>query len=444
MGTRRSRHNKGRKLKSERDLYEIDMRAMERAERRKKKAEAKHPPMVRKVAAKATIADLPIWASSKRLPSYLSEPVKPCYSTERAPKKPREKINLKDVKGPLTPEIIERLPSMQKIEALTGRHPYDVAPLGRMPNHFSVDEEDWHSEAPRRPVIGRKHIDHTPAKSSRKLPSQLSEPATPVHRTEDHANSYGNSSYTAPTFDLSGARGRWISLNDIKSMSEQDARDAFIELRWKEGTVCIHCGWDRVYEYTSRRIFKCAKCGRQFTETTQTFFRSRKLPFKTILLALATLKNGSNAWRLKNDLDINYRTAMSFVSKVNAVMNLPPPAPLLRHNVRDTLYPYILSPAKTEGSEIVLAVNEAIPRWIPEQLRADICQDMIVAIISGELDLSDLNAKASSYIKKMYRVYPTRYGAISLDSPPPWMRDSDTPLVEMLDAETANWGNWSA
>lgn len=239
-------------------------------------------------------------------------------------------------------------------------------------------------------------------------------------------------------FDLSGAAGRWIPLSDIQRLHEDDAREVFTKLRWKDGVICAHCGWDRAFEYRSRSIFKCAKCGRQFSETTRTFFRSRKLPFKTILLALATLKEGSSINGMGRSVGISYKSAWEFAKKINSVMSLPPPAPLRQHNVRETMYPFILGPQRN-GAELLLAVNEAVPRSLPEQVRAEVCQDIIVAILSGEMDLGDIRKKASEYTRKVFRLFPDRYGPLSLDEPPPWMRDGRTPLGEMLDSAIEHW-----
>lgn len=247
---------------------------------------------------------------------------------------------------------------------------------------------------------------------------------------------------SAQQLDLSAAKGRWLSLADLKYMDEGDARQVFLGLRWKDGVVCPHCGWDKVYEYTSRQIYRCGKCEKQFSETTHTFFRSRKLPFKTILLALATLKTGTNPWRLSQAIDVNYRTAIAIAQKVNSVMSLPPPEPLRYHNVSDTHYPYVIG-RKLEGTELVLAVNNVVPRSLPEQIRSEVCQDLLVAILSGELDAADLGKKASVYLKKAFRMFPTRYGAISLNEPAPWLggtdKNRDMPLIEMLDSEVAHW-----
>lgn len=68
-------------------------------------------------------------------------------------------------------------------------------------------------------------------------------------------------------------------------------------------------------------------------------------------------------------------------------------------------FPYI---AKSLGSEhdMILAVNALIPKSLPEHIRADICQDALMAIYEGSVTLEELQSdkrSASFFIRKYYR-----------------------------------------
>jgi transposase-like protein len=109
-------------------------------------------------------------------------------------------------------------------------------------------------------------------------------------------------------------------------MSEDEAREAFKQIRWAstEGEpVCPHCGCLAVYSYKSRPIFKCKACEGQFSVTSGTIFASRKLPVRDYLLAIAIFVNGAkghSALQLSRDLDCQYKTAYVMAHKIREAM----------------------------------------------------------------------------------------------------------------------------
>ena len=118
----------------------------------------------------------------------------------------------------------------------------------------------------------------------------------------------------AQHFLLSTA-ARTLSLAQVARMSEAEAADAFRQIRWSATggePVCPRCGCLGVYEYKSRALFKCKECETQFSVTSGTIFSSRKLPHRTILLAIAIFVNGAKghaALQLSRELDVQYKTA---------------------------------------------------------------------------------------------------------------------------------------
>lgn len=66
-------------------------------------------------------------------------------------------------------------------------------------------------------------------------------------------------------------------------------------------------------------------------------------------------------------------------------------------------YPFIKKP-RDEHADL-LAVNALIPKSIPDHMRADMCQEIMLAIYEGRVTLADLKARKgteSYYIKKFY------------------------------------------
>tara|TARA_R110002012_G_scaffold302549_2_gene503617 strand:- start:107113 stop:108108 length:996 start_codon:yes stop_codon:yes gene_type:complete len=109
-------------------------------------------------------------------------------------------------------------------------------------------------------------------------------------------------------------------------MSEDEARAAFRAVRFAENggePFCPHCGVDAIYEISSRRLFKCKGCERQFSLTSGTLFASRKLSFRDILAAIMIFVDGVDgcaALRIGRDLNVSYKTAFAMAHKLREAM----------------------------------------------------------------------------------------------------------------------------
>lgn len=109
-------------------------------------------------------------------------------------------------------------------------------------------------------------------------------------------------------------------------MSDEEVYASFKSIRFAANDgkpYCPHCGVDAVYEYRARRLFKCKACEKQFTVTSGTTFRSRKMSYRDIMLAIVLFVNGVNgnaALRLRRDLDFSYKTAFVLVQKLRRAM----------------------------------------------------------------------------------------------------------------------------
>lgn len=91
------------------------------------------------------------------------------------------------------------------------------------------------------------------------------------------------------------------------------------------------------------------------------------------------------------------------------------PAPLTE------FYPFIAT-QPTKEHEFLLAVDALVPKSLPKHIRGDICQDMIVAVLTGEATLENIRDAVPRYIKWFLKKEPSKYGDLSLDTP---MRGSD-------------------
>lgn len=125
---------------------------------------------------------------------------------------------------------------------------------------------------------------------------------------------------------LLSAQARTLSLRSIYAAGEDAAYATFCKLRWPETDgepVCPDCGCWNIYRITTRRRFKCAGCGKQFSVTSGTIFASRKMAFVDLLAAIciiANAKKGISALQLGRDLDCQYKTAFVLAHKIREAL----------------------------------------------------------------------------------------------------------------------------
>lgn len=129
--------------------------------------------------------------------------------------------------------------------------------------------------------------------------------------------------------------------------NESDAYLLLEELRWHGTPICAHCGHDKVYflqpkngvtrstrtgSESPRRVYKCAKCRRQFSVLTNTIFHGTKIPLRTWLLVLAQVssaKNGISAREVARMHEITPETAWHMMHRIREAMKLDPFAGML-------------------------------------------------------------------------------------------------------------------
>jgi hypothetical protein len=94
-------------------------------------------------------------------------------------------------------------------------------------------------------------------------------------------------------------------------------------------------------------------------------------------------------------------------------------------------YPFVQSD-NSNTDKLVLAVNNAIPKNIPEQYRQDICQEILLAILEHKFAIEELPQHILEYIKKIYRQFGNKY-QLSLDAH--LSHDDNRTLLDVVAAE---------
>ena len=108
--------------------------------------------------------------------------------------------------------------------------------------------------------------------------------------------------------------------------TEDKCRDYITQKKWEGGVpVCSKCGNQFMnYYITSRQIWKCSKCKKQFSLLHNTIFQGTKLPltlwFKAIHLYI-TKKRGFSSYQLAEWLEIEQRSAWYLQHRLREVIN---------------------------------------------------------------------------------------------------------------------------
>lgn len=208
---------------------------------------------------------------------------------------------------------------------------------------------------------------------------------------------------------------------DAVKLKADEAYDRFKDIRfgWQGGKPeCPKCGAAAPYELNKcgrTGTFRCRKgCG-DFSLTSGTVFASRKAPIATILHGIAMrLHDPRNILQTSYEIGVSYKTAYSWAKSFAVLLgNIKQ-----TRRTRDNRWPFV-NDDRTEAHKLVTLVNGALPRHLPEQIRADVAQDMILGVLTGEITEQGLELQVRKYLRKHYKTVETPYLAISLNQPVP-------------------------
>lgn len=126
-------------------------------------------------------------------------------------------------------------------------------------------------------------------------------------------------------------------LEAIRYFADEEKAHAFlVEMRWADGVVCPHCESKRISNMsvsvvftkkgtkTTRRLWNCKDCKKQFTIKVKTIFEDSSLPLSTWLPAiwmLVNAKNGVSSHELARDLGITQKSAWHLSHRIRAAMH---------------------------------------------------------------------------------------------------------------------------
>lgn len=230
---------------------------------------------------------------------------------------------------------------------------------------------------------------------------------------------------------------------------EEAAFAEFKAIRWPETNgepVCVHCGCTEYYDIRTRKRYKCKRCLKQFSATSGTVFASRKLSYQEIIEGFRLANNYQSATilGLSSQLGIEWRTARNLEERVERALlsksgQFAKRQPtdrsraLLRksHVTKRPNYPYTAPGQSEAGIDLLHFVDRIVPRGIPEHIRADVCQDIVLDLLEGRLTRDTVKMYyTSKKIRSVFSFYDLTYRTISLDEP--ITHNSNTSFKDLL------------
>lgn len=227
---------------------------------------------------------------------------------------------------------------------------------------------------------------------------------------------------------------------DLPQFEDSETARRYLETQaWPDGPVCAHCGQqERIYTLrglsTRPGLYSCGDCKGQTTVTTKTVFHRTHVPLHKWLQVTAALeKVPCTMFEIRDAIDVSYKTAW----RMRRIIR--PDIKYAGHSTgpRQALcYPFMQTKRQLPEHELLRLINEAVPRSIPEDRRADICQELAISILIGDIETPDLPSAWEGAFRKVYKMHPTTWGPLSLDAP---MGDSDLTLLDTLSEEDSIW-----
>jgi len=105
---------------------------------------------------------------------------------------------------------------------------------------------------------------------------------------------------------------------DKRFATERACYEYLSKVKWPDGFVCSECG-HQSYWISSKHIYICTRCERQFSLTADTIMHDTKKPITYWFRAMwwfTTRKSGVNAINLQDLLGCSYVTAWSWLQKL--------------------------------------------------------------------------------------------------------------------------------
>src|ERR1051325_3907556 len=113
-------------------------------------------------------------------------------------------------------------------------------------------------------------------------------------------------------------------LEAVRYFSDLDVATQYVaKLRWPDGPICPRCGGTEHSYLTTRRLWKCKACKRQFSAKLGTIFEDSPLGLDKWLPAVwlaANSHNGIRSHELARSLGITQKSAWFMLHRIRLAM----------------------------------------------------------------------------------------------------------------------------
>jgi hypothetical protein len=92
------------------------------------------------------------------------------------------------------------------------------------------------------------------------------------------------------------------------------------------------------------------------------------------------------------------------------------------------VWPYVKD-LDAADNHLLRTVNTILPRNLPEQIRADVGQDLLLAVLDGQINEKEIPLYVAPFIKRIWAQQQSRFKEVSLEA---LVGSSERRLEDML------------
>lgn len=115
-------------------------------------------------------------------------------------------------------------------------------------------------------------------------------------------------------------------LEAVKYFADQDvSREFLVSLRWPDGIVCHRCGSDNIGFLTTRKLWKCRACKKQFSVKVGSLFEDSPIgldKWLPTLWLLVNCKNGVSSYEIARDIGVTQETAWFMLHRLRLALQV--------------------------------------------------------------------------------------------------------------------------
>lgn len=101
------------------------------------------------------------------------------------------------------------------------------------------------------------------------------------------------------------------------------AHEYLVNMRWSDGVICPHCGGSNHSYVTTRKVWRCKSCKKQFSVKVGTIFEDSPIGLDKWLAAvwmIANAKNGISSLEIHRAIGVTQKTAWFMLHRIRTAM----------------------------------------------------------------------------------------------------------------------------